>query len=150
MQDSVKNYWKLGKDQFGDTLWMEKPRRAPNGYWETCMVYHYGKGTYPGKGNHRMCECMADYIRDETTFEGIIPGDIRAKFLELMRAIVISSRYAWMINRGNTGFAEVDGERDALHKFELYPPDSQGWSEIHRINEFVIPGLVSLVDKLFK
>ena len=25
MRDSVKNYWKLGKDQFGDTLWMEKP-----------------------------------------------------------------------------------------------------------------------------
>lgn len=44
MRDSVKNYWKLGKDQFGDTLWMEKPRKTPNGYWETCMVHHYGKG----------------------------------------------------------------------------------------------------------
>lgn len=29
MRDSVKNYWKLGKDQFGDTLWMEKPRKTP-------------------------------------------------------------------------------------------------------------------------
>ena len=26
MRDSVKNYWKLGKDQFGDTLWINYPR----------------------------------------------------------------------------------------------------------------------------
>ena len=31
MRDSVKNYWKLGKDQFGDTLWMEKTSKAPKG-----------------------------------------------------------------------------------------------------------------------
>ena len=102
MQDSVKNYWKLGKDQFGDTLWMEKPRKAPNGYWETCMVYHYGKGTYPGKGSSRLCACMADYVMNATAFEGVVPEEKRYKFLELMRAIVISSRYHWMLKRGNT------------------------------------------------
>ena len=150
MQDSVKNYWKLGKDQFGDTLWMEKPRKAPNGYWETCMVHHYGKGTYPGKGSSRLCACMADYVMNATAFEGVVPEETRYKFLELMRAIVISSRYYWMLKRGNTGMAEVEGEHDVIHKFEVHPPYNHGCAEVQRINRFVIPGLISLVDDLFK
>lgn len=149
MRDSVKNYWKLGKDQFGDTLWMEKPRRAPNGYWETCMVHHYGKGTYPGKGSSRLCACMADYVMNSTAFEGVVPEEIRYKFLELMRAIVISSRYYWMLKRGNTGIAEVEGEAKALRKFTTRPP-SLGVCETQRIKQFVIPELISLVDELFK
>ncbi len=148
MQDSVKNYWKLGKDQFGDTLWMEKPRSAPNGYWETCMVHHYGKGTYPGKGSSRLCVCMADYVMNATAFEGVLPEAIRYKFLELMRAIVISSRYYWMLKRGNTGIAEVDGEAKAIRRF-MAPP-SQGFCEAQRIRQFVIPELITLVDELFK
>lgn len=149
MQDSIKNYWKLGKDKFGDTLWMEKPRKAPNGYWETCMVHHYGKGTYPGKGSSRLCACMTDYVMNVTAFEGVVPDKIRYKFLELMRAIVISSRYYWMLKRGNTGMTEVDGEVNALNRYMLCPPP-QGFSETQRISQFVIPGLISLVDELFK
>lgn len=149
MHDSVKNYWKLGKDQFGDTLWMQKPRKVPTGYWETCMVHHYGKGTYPGKGSSRLCTCMADYVMTADAFEGVVPEDIRHKFLELMRAIVISSRYHRMLKRGNTGMTEVDGEAKALSRFMLCPPP-QGFSETQRISQFVIPGLISLVDKLFE
>lgn len=149
MRDSVKNYWKLGKDQLGDTLWMEKPRKAPNGCWEVCMVHHYGKGTCPGKGSSRLCACMADYVMTATAFEGVVPEEKRHKFLELMRAIVISSRYCWMIKRGNTGMTEVDGEAKALSRFMLCPPP-QGFSETQRISQFVIPGLISLVDKLFE
>ena len=149
MRDSVKNYWKLGKDQFGDTLWMEKPRKAPNGYWEVCMVHHYGKGTYPGKGSSRLCACMADYVMNASAFEGVVPEETRYKFLELMRAIVISSRYHWMLKRGNTGMAEVDGEANALHRV-MRCPASSGFSETQRISQFVIPRLISLVDKLFE
>lgn len=149
MQNTVKNYWKLGKDQFGDTLWMEKPRKAPNGYWEVCMVHHYGKGTYPGKGNSRLCACMADYVMNATAFAGVVPEEIRYKFLELMRAIVISSRYYWMIKRGNTGITEVDGEAKVLRRYASRPP-MYGLSEPQRISQFVIPGLISLVDELFK
>ena len=149
MRDSVKNYWKLGKDQFGDTLWMEKPRKAPNGYWELCMVHHYGKGTYPGKGSSRLCTRMADYVMNASAFEGVVPEETRHKFLELLRAIVISSRYHRMLKRGNAGMAEVDGEAKALRRFMLCPP-SHGLSEIQRIGQFVIPGLISLVDKLFE
>lgn len=149
MRNSVKNYWKLGKDQFGDTLWMEKPRKAPNGYWETCVVHHYGKGTYPGKGSSRLCVCMADYVMNATAFEGVVPEETRHKFLELMRAIVISSRYAWMLKRGNTGMAEVDGEAKALYRGMLCP-HPLGFSEPERISQFVIPRLISLVDELFK
>lgn len=148
MQNSVKNYWKLGKDQFGDTLWMEKPHKAPNGYWETCMVHHYGKGTYPGKGSSRLCVCMADYVMNTTAFEGVVPEETRYKFLELMRAIVISSRYAWMLKRGNTGMSEVDGEAKALYRGMLCP--LSGFSETKRISQLVIPRLISLVDELFK
>jgi hypothetical protein len=147
MHDSVKNYWKLGKDQFGDTLWMEKPRKAPNGYWETCMVHHYGKGTYPGKGSSRLCTCMADCVMNAGAFEGVVPEDIRHKFLELMRAIVISSRYHRMLKRGNAGMTEVDGEAKVLSRFIM---PRQGFSETRRISQFVIPGLISLVDKLFE
>lgn len=147
MRDSVKNYWKLGKDQFGDTLWIEKPRKAPNGYWELCMVHHYGKGTYPGKGSSRLCTRMADYVMNASAFEGVVPEETRHKFLELMRAIVISSRYCWMIKRGNTGMTEVDGEAKALSRFIM---PRQGFSETRRISQFVIPGLISLVDKLFE
>lgn len=149
MRDSVKNYWKLGKDPFGDTLWMEKPRKASNGYWETCIVHHYGKGTYPGKGSSRLCACMADYVMSATAFEGVMPEEIRYKFLELMRAIVISSRYYCMLKRGNTGITEVDGEAKVLRRYVSRPP-MYGLSEIQRINLFVIPGLISLVDELFK
>lgn len=149
MQETIKDYWKLGKDQFGDTLWMQKPRKAPNGYWETCMVFHYPKGTRPGRGEHRICACMTDYVMNATAFDGIIPEDIRYKFLELMRAIVIASRYAWMLRRGNTGMAEVDGECDVLHNFGVHPPNNHRCAEIQRINRFVIPGLVNLVDNLF-
>jgi hypothetical protein len=144
MQET-KDYWKLGKDQFGDTLWMQKPRKAPNGYWETCMVFHYPKGTRPGKGEHRICACMTDYVMNATAFDGIIPEDIRYKFLELMRAIVIASRYAWMLRRGNTGMTEVDGERKALSIHTAV----HGCNEILRINVGVIPELVKLVDNLF-
>ena len=145
MQETIKDYWKLGKDQFGDTLWMQKPRKAPNGYWETCMVFHYPKGTRPGKGEHRICACMTDYVMNATAFDGIVPEDIRYKFLELMRAIVIASRYAWMLRRGNTGMAEVDGERNALSIHTAV----HGCNEILRINVGVIPELVKLVDNLF-
>ena len=145
MQETIKDYWKLGKDQFGDTLWMQKPRKAPNGYWETCMVFHYPKGTRPGRGEHRICACMTDYVMNATAFDGIIPEDIRYKFLELMRAIVIASRYAWMLKRGNTGFAEVDGERNSLSIHTAV----HGCNEILRINVGVIPELVKLVDNLF-
>lgn len=149
MQNTVKNYWKLGKDQFGDTLWMEKPRKAPNGYWEVCMVHHYGKGTYPGKGNSRLCACMADYVMNATAFEGVVPEEKRYKFLELMRAIVISSRYYWLLKRGNTGMTEVDGEAKVLRRYVSRPP-MYGLSEPQRISQFVIPGLIRLVDELFK
>lgn len=145
MQETIKDFWKLGKDQFGDTLWMQKPRKAPNGYWETCMVFHYPKGTRPGRGEHRICACMTDYVMNATAFDGIIPEDIRYKFLELMRAIVIASRYAWMLKRGNTGFAEVDGERNSLSIHTAV----HGCNEILRINVGVIPELVKLVDNLF-
>jgi hypothetical protein len=128
---------------------MEKPRKAPNGYWETCMVHHYGKGTYPGKGSSRLCACMADYVMNATAFEGVVPEETRYKFLELMRAIVISSRYHWMLKRGNTGMAEVDGESKALRRFMPCPPP-QGITETQRISQFIIPGLIDLVDKLFK
>jgi len=149
MQDSVKNYWKLGKDQFGDTLWMEKPRKAPDGYWETCMVHHYGKGTHPGKGSSRLCVCMADDVMNATAFEGVVPEETRYKFLELMRAIVISSRYYGMLNRGNTGISSVKGETEALHEPLMLPP-AVWYHEAVRIDNNVIPGLVKLVDRLFK
>ena len=113
------------------------------------MVHHYGKGTYPGKGSSRLCACMADYVMNATAFEGVLPEEIRYKFLELMRAIVISSRYYWMLKRGNTGITEVDGEAKALRRFMLCPP-SHGVCETQRIKQFVIPGLISLVDRLFK
>lgn len=113
------------------------------------MVYHYGKGTYPGKGSSRLCACMADYVMNATAFEGVVPEEKRYKFLELMRAIVISSRYHWMLKRGNTGMAEVDGEAKALRRFMPCPPP-QGITETQRISQFVIPGLIYLVDDLFK
>jgi hypothetical protein len=151
MQDSVKNYWKLGKDQFGDTLWMQKPRLCPNGYWEVALVFHYPKGCRPGKGDSRFCAIIANELMSASSamFEGLMPEEIRYKFLELMRAIVISSRYYCMLKRGNTGMTEVDGEAKVLRRYVSRPP-MYGLSEIQRINLFVIPGLISLVDELFK
>ncbi len=92
---------------------------------------------------------MADYVMNATAFEGVVPEETRHKFLELMRAIVISSRYYWLLKRGNTGMTEVDGEAKVLRRYVSRPP-MYGLSEPQRINLFVIPGLISLVDELFK
>jgi hypothetical protein len=50
-----------------------------------------------------------------------------------------------MLKRGNTGFAEVDGERNSLSIHTAV----HGCNEILRINVGVIPELVKLVDNLF-
>lgn len=154
MQNTAKNFWKLGKDQFGDTLWMEKPRLCPNGYWEVALVHHYGKGTCPGKGSSRLCAVMAtEALGSSSAFEGLLPDDIRLQFAELIRAIIISARYAWMLKRGNTGMAAVPGEDKAIkvpNVFRTFVPSNPHLTESERIDRLVIPNLVKLVDNLFK
>lgn len=153
MQNTAKDYWKLGKDKFGDTLWMEKPRLCPNGYWEVALVHHYGKGTSPGKGSSRLCAVMAtEALGSSSAFEGLLPDDIRLQFAELIRAIIISARYAWMLKRGNTGMAAVPGEDRVIQCsfFKGIARTPPYWLETERIDKQIIPGLVKLVDNLFK
>jgi len=151
MQDSIKNYWKLGKDCNGDTLWMPKPRLMPNGYWEVALVIHYPNGMRPGKGYSRRCTLVANEVMSSSAaFEGLLPDDKRLPFAELIRAIVIASRYSWMMKRGNTGLAYVPGEELALNKERKIAPSfiPSSEREARRIDKLVIPALVKLVDKL--
>ena len=154
MQDSVKNYWKLGKDQFGDTLWMQKPRLCPNGCWGVALVFHYPKGCRPGKGDSRFCAVIANELLSASSamFDGLMPDDKRLQFAEIIRAIVIASRYSWMLKRGDTTLAHVPGEELALNKQKSNLPGfiSSALHEIRRIDHFVIPELVKLADKMFK
>ena len=144
--DIPKNYWKLGTDRAGNDMWMEKPRMAPNGYWEVAMVYHFDKGSRPGKGTAIFCSVMANEILTaQSAFEDVIDESIRYKFIELMRAIILSARYAWTMHRGNTGLSTVPGEAEVLNSG--IGPGKE--SERTRIDSVVIPGLVKLVDALF-
>lgn len=154
MQDSVKNYWKLGKDQFGDTLWMQKPRLCPNGYWEVALVFHYPKGCRPGKGDSRFFAIIANELMSASSamFDGLMPDDKRLQFAEIIRAIVIASRYSWMLKRGDTTLAHVPGEELVLNgqKFNTTGAVNMSAHEIRRIDHFIIPELVKLADKMFK
>lgn len=151
MQDSIKNYWKLGKDCTGDTLWMQKPRLMPNGYWEVALVFHYPRGMRPGKGDSRFCAVMTnEAMSSSAAFEGLLPDDKRLPFAELIRAIVTASRYSWMMKHGNTGLAHVPGEELALNEERKFAPGfiPSSEREARRIDNLVIPALVKLVDKL--
>lgn len=154
MQNSVKNYWKLGKDQFGDTLWMQKPRLCPNGYWEVALVFHYPKGCRPGKGDSCFCAVIANELLSASSamFDGLMPDDKRLQFAEIIRAIVIASRYSWMLKRGDTTLAHVPGEELVLNgqKFNTTGAVNMSAHEIRRIDHFIIPELVKLADKMFK
>jgi hypothetical protein len=154
MHDSIKNYWKLGKDKYGDTLWMQKPRLCPNGYWEVALVFHYTKGCRPGKGDSRFCSIIANELMSAPSaiFKGLMPDDKRLQFVEIIRAIVIASRYSWMLKRGDTTLAHVPGEELVLNgqRFNTTGSVNPSSHEIRRIDCFIIPNLVKLVDKMFK
>lgn len=79
-----------------------------------------------------------------------MPDDKRLQFAEIIRAIVIASRYSWMLKRGDTTLAHVPGEELALNKPNLPGFISSAVHEIRRIDYFVIPELVKLADKMFK
>jgi hypothetical protein len=85
-------------------------------------------------------------------FEGLMPDDKRLQFAEIIRAIVIASRYSWMLKRGDTTLAHVPGEELVLNgqKFNTTGAVNTSAHEIRRIDHFIIPELVKLADKMFK